>query len=81
LPPRHRLYVSSPASLTPVRAAGRCCPDRCPSGVANRTPAAAAREHEPGTGRTELVKVLDQDDQPRVIRCRFAGCSYLSARK
>jgi len=30
-------------------------------------------------GRTELLKVLDQDDPPRVIRCGFAGYSHLSA--
>jgi hypothetical protein len=30
-------------------------------------------------GRTELLKVLDQDDPPRVIRCGSSGCSYLSA--
>jgi hypothetical protein len=30
-------------------------------------------------GRTELVKVLDHDDPPRVIRCGSRGCSYLSA--
>jgi len=30
-------------------------------------------------GRTELLKVLDQDDPPRVIQCGFNGCSYLSA--
>jgi len=28
-------------------------------------------------GRTELLKVLDQDDPPRVIRCGCSGCSYL----
>jgi hypothetical protein len=30
-------------------------------------------------GRTELLKVLDQDEPPRVIRCGSSGCSYLSA--
>lgn len=30
-------------------------------------------------GRTELVKVLDQDEPPRVIRCGTSGCSYLAA--
>ncbi len=30
-------------------------------------------------GRTELLKVLDHDDPPRVIRCGSSGCSYLSA--
>jgi hypothetical protein len=30
-------------------------------------------------GRAELLKVLDQDDPPRVIRCGCSGCSYLSA--
>jgi hypothetical protein len=30
-------------------------------------------------GRTELLKVLDQDDPPRVIQCGSTGCSYLSA--
>jgi len=30
-------------------------------------------------GRTELLKVLDQDDPPRVIQCGPTGCSYLSA--
>jgi hypothetical protein len=29
-------------------------------------------------GRTELLKVLDQDNPPRVIRCGSSGCSYLS---
>jgi hypothetical protein len=30
-------------------------------------------------GRTELLKVLDQDEPPRVIQCGASGCSYLSA--
>jgi hypothetical protein len=30
-------------------------------------------------GRTELLKVLDQDQPPHVIRCDCSGCSYLSA--
>ena len=30
-------------------------------------------------GRTELLKVLDQDDPPRVIQCGSTGCLYLSA--
>jgi hypothetical protein len=30
-------------------------------------------------GRTELLKILDQDDPPRVIRCGSTGCSYISA--
>ena len=30
-------------------------------------------------GRAELLKVLAQDDLPRVIRCGSSGCSYLSA--
>ena len=30
-------------------------------------------------GRSELIKVLDQDDPPRVIHCSSTGCSYLSA--
>jgi len=30
-------------------------------------------------GRTELLKVLDQDDPPRVIQCGPTGCSCLSA--
>ena len=29
-------------------------------------------------GRTELLKVLGQDDPPRVIRCGSTGCTYLS---
>jgi hypothetical protein len=29
-------------------------------------------------GRSELLKVLDQDNPPRVIRCGSSGCSYLS---
>jgi hypothetical protein len=29
-------------------------------------------------GRAELLKVLDQDDPPRIIRCGCSGCSYLS---
>ncbi len=29
-------------------------------------------------GRTELLKVLDQDEPPPVIRCGRSGCSYLS---
>jgi hypothetical protein len=29
-------------------------------------------------GRTELLKVLDEDDPPRVIHCGTTGCSYLS---
>jgi hypothetical protein len=28
-------------------------------------------------GRAELIKVLDQDNPPRVIRCGSSGCSYL----
>jgi hypothetical protein len=28
-------------------------------------------------GRTELLKVLDHDDPPRVIQCGATGCSYL----
>ncbi|MEN3280775.1 MAG: hypothetical protein V7607_1915 [Solirubrobacteraceae bacterium] len=27
-------------------------------------------------GRTELLKVLDRDDPPRVIRCGSTGCTY-----
>jgi hypothetical protein len=30
-------------------------------------------------GRTELLKILDQDDPPAVIQCGSTGCSYLSA--
>jgi hypothetical protein len=30
-------------------------------------------------GRTELLKVIDQDDPPRVIRCGSAGCASLAA--
>jgi hypothetical protein len=30
-------------------------------------------------GRTELLKILDLDDPPPVIRCGSAGCSYQSA--
>jgi hypothetical protein len=30
-------------------------------------------------GRSALLKVLDQDDPPRVIRCGSSGCSSLSA--
>ena len=30
-------------------------------------------------GRTELLKVLNQDEPPRVIRCGTSGCSYLPA--
>ena len=29
-------------------------------------------------GRTELLKVLDQGNPPRVIRCGSSGCSYPS---
>jgi hypothetical protein len=29
-------------------------------------------------GRAELLKVLDHQDPPRVIRCGSSGCSYLS---
>ena len=29
-------------------------------------------------GRTELLKVLDQDEPPRVIRCGSEGCTYSS---
>ena len=28
-------------------------------------------------GRAELLKVLDEDDPPRVIQCGTTGCSYL----
>jgi hypothetical protein len=27
-------------------------------------------------GRTELLKVLDEEDPPAVIRCDSAGCTY-----
>jgi hypothetical protein len=27
-------------------------------------------------GRTELLKVLDRDDPPPVIRCGSTGCAY-----
>jgi hypothetical protein len=30
-------------------------------------------------GRTELIKVLDLDNPPRVIRCGSTGCSPLTA--
>jgi hypothetical protein len=30
-------------------------------------------------GRTELLKVLDDETPPRVIRCGSSGCSHLSA--
>jgi len=30
-------------------------------------------------GRTELLKVLDDETPPRVIRCGSSGCSCLSA--
>ena len=30
-------------------------------------------------GRSELLKVLDQDDPPGIIRCGSSGCSYLPA--
>jgi len=30
-------------------------------------------------GRAELLKILDQDDPPRVIHCGSNGCSCLSA--
>ena len=30
-------------------------------------------------GRTELLKVLNQNDPPSVIQCGSTGCSYLSA--
>jgi hypothetical protein len=30
-------------------------------------------------GRTELLKILDQDNPPRLIRCGTSGCSYLTA--
>jgi len=29
-------------------------------------------------GRTELLKILDQDNPPRVIRCGSSGCLYPS---
>jgi hypothetical protein len=28
-------------------------------------------------GRNELLKILDQDEPPRVIQCGSTGCSYL----
>ena len=28
-------------------------------------------------GRTELLKVLDQHDPPRVIRCGTSGCAFV----
>jgi hypothetical protein len=30
-------------------------------------------------GRTELLKVLDDEDPPRVIRCGSSGCTTVSA--
>ena len=30
-------------------------------------------------GRTEILKVLDNDNPPGVIRCGSSGCSYLAA--
>jgi hypothetical protein len=30
-------------------------------------------------GRSELLKVLDLVDPPRVIRCGSTGCAFLSA--
>jgi hypothetical protein len=30
-------------------------------------------------GRTELLKILDQDDPPRVIHCGSKGCTFLAA--
>jgi hypothetical protein len=30
-------------------------------------------------GRTEILKVLDHDNPPGVIRCGSSGCSYLAA--
>ncbi len=30
-------------------------------------------------GRSELLKIVDHDDPPRVIRCGSTGCTYLSA--
>jgi hypothetical protein len=30
-------------------------------------------------GRTELLKVLEQEDPPRVIRCGSRGCTSLAA--
>jgi hypothetical protein len=32
-------------------------------------------------GRSELLKVLDLDDPPRIIRCGSQGCSYVSAQE
>lgn len=32
-------------------------------------------------GRTELLKVLDQDNPPCIIRCGSSGCTYLSDRE
>jgi hypothetical protein len=32
-------------------------------------------------GRTELLKVLDQDRPPAVIRCGSGGCSHLPAKE
>jgi hypothetical protein len=32
-------------------------------------------------GRAELLKVLDYDDPPRVIRCGSSGCSYFSVQE
>ena len=30
-------------------------------------------------GRTEILKILDHDKPPAVIRCGSSGCSYLAA--
>lgn len=30
-------------------------------------------------GRSELLKVLEQDEPPPVVRCGSSGCSYLPA--
>jgi hypothetical protein len=32
-------------------------------------------------GRSELLKVLDHDDPPRVVRCTSTACTSLSARR
>ncbi len=38
----------------------------------------ATRQALETDGRTALLKVLDEDDPPRVIQCGSTGCSYLA---
>jgi hypothetical protein len=59
-----------------------CCedsPNRHASKHAHEVLHPIIRSAEPGeawSGRTEVLKVLELDEPPRVIRCGATGCTY-----